>query len=103
MVTFHLVLLAWVFFRAADVGVALAVIGKICAAPATEPFVRPAMRLTCLMGLLLLYEWAQRRQPHAMQVQWWWPTARWAFYYGLVGAILLACQLNYTPFIYFQF
>jgi len=55
------------------------------------------------MGLLLLFEWAQRRQPHAMQVQWWWPTARWAFYYGLVGAILLACQLNYTPFIYFQF
>lgn len=102
LVTFHLVTFAWIFFRANDLTDAWTVLGKIGAAPGV-PFQPPARSMVAYVGLLLVAEWVGRSRPHALHVERLPQPVRWAVYYAVVAVIILKAQLDYTPFIYFQF
>jgi D-alanyl-lipoteichoic acid acyltransferase DltB (MBOAT superfamily) len=102
--TFNLVCFAWIFFRANSMGDALLAIraigtallaGSIGPPPVLGPFLWAA--------LLLAAEWLQGAKPHALQVPAVARPLRWAIYYAMVASILLFANLDYNPFIYFQF
>ena len=102
--TFHLVWFAWIFFRAADAGQAFQIIAKIARAPWEGGFVLPPKIMMACIASLVVVEWLGRASQHALQEIELWPRPlRWAAYYGAVAVILIAAQLNYVPFIYFQF
>ena len=114
--TFHLVLLGWVFFRAASLADATWIVTHVTRIPL---FARPAEPLVgislspfkesnlnvavALIVFLLLAEWAMShgaRRP-AVKVPPVW--LRWPAYYGLVVAILWLGVMGSRSFIYFQF
>jgi alginate O-acetyltransferase complex protein AlgI len=103
VVTFHLVCLAWVFFRASSLPVALTIVSRIATAPLAGGFVRPPFQRFGWVALLLGVEWVQRAYPHGLAIAHWPRPARWAAYYAVVALILAFCYVGYTPFIYFQF
>lgn len=107
LVTFHLVCLTWVFFRAPDFATATEVLTRILswqAATGDLPALIPGQRILLLMGTLVLIDvWQAKRGDHAFMVSWHWvPRAL-----GYAGLILLTLTLgnlfDEVPFIYFQF
>jgi len=106
--TFGLVTLAWVFFRAPDVGAALDILGRLhrgwTLAEAREILARPEAWFGGggVAALLVVDAWRGERAfdellaglPRAV---------RWAGYYLLLAAIYLAAPAREDPFIYFQF
>ena len=104
LLTFHLVCLAWVFFRADSVGDALLILRKIGGRVLSGHFINPGGKsAVALVVPLLAVEWAGRRHTHPINVDPLPRPLRWAIYYSIVAAILLFASVNYTPFIYFQF
>jgi alginate O-acetyltransferase complex protein AlgI len=103
LVTFHLVCLAWVFFRADDAPTAFAILGKIAGAPLTGSFEGPTLKTLEWIGVLVAVEWLQRSQEHGLAIGQMPRRVRWALYYALVYVIFDFCYLDYAPFIYFQF
>ena len=101
--TFHLVWFAWIFFRAANINQAFEIVGKIARAPWTGDFVAPQKTMVLRIVLLLAVEWLGRSRQHGLHIEWAPRPLRWAAYYGVVIIILIGAQLNYVPFIYFQF
>ncbi len=104
LVTFTSVVLAWVFFRAEDLGHAFSYLGGI-ASPSL--FDRPAefsMQLAALIGFFLLIEWVGRRGKYGLEtIGTAWPrVARWSLYYGIMFLIFRFTGKSET-FIYFQF
>jgi alginate O-acetyltransferase complex protein AlgI len=112
--TFTLVLIAWIFFRARDVGTAFNLIGQLLS-PSLFSSPLAALRGFELMGtlgyagvgcaVLLSLEWLQRGKPHALSFDDQTPLLRrWPAYVGIAALVLL---LRYTgeslDFIYFQF
>ena len=102
--TFFLVVIAWIFFRADNVGIAFDYILRIFS---TSLFSVPEILPKKLIAVLLLFylvEWLQRDKQHALQfenVQI--PkVVRWSIYYALVG-VLLFYGGDEQGFIYFQF
>ncbi|MEZ4397618.1 MAG: MBOAT family protein [Candidatus Krumholzibacteriia bacterium] len=106
--TFQLVSVGWVFFRAPDLGGALRVLAGWAGARGAwgPPFVDPNTLAHAALGLalLLLVELVQERSRG--ETAWilgrpaW---ARWAASYGLVLAIVLFGVEQGAQFIYFQF
>jgi alginate O-acetyltransferase complex protein AlgI len=103
LLTFHLVCIAWVFFRAENLRAALEVLGKITGALTSGQFSRPPLRAFVWVALLVAVEWTQRRYPHALTIGHLPLAVRWSVYYLVVMLILLYAHVGYTPFIYFQF
>jgi alginate O-acetyltransferase complex protein AlgI len=101
--TFHLVCLAWVFFRADDAPTAFAILGKMAGAPLSGSFERPPLKALEWIGVLVAVEWLQRSQEHGLAIGQMPRRVRWALYYALVYVIFDFCYLDYAPFIYFQF
>src|SRR5574340_573684 len=104
LVNFHLVLFAWVFFRAANLSDAFLVIRKSAAAIFSGHFTPPPAIMVPLVGILLLVDWVGRAEWGPLGPVAAWPrTMRRLCYYALAAGILLFAHLRYTPFIYFQF
>jgi D-alanyl-lipoteichoic acid acyltransferase DltB (MBOAT superfamily) len=104
VLTFHLTCLAWIFFRANSLGDAVLVLRKIGGSLTFERFVNPGGKIAVvLIGVLLAIEWVGRRYSHPLHLDHWRRPARWAAYYSLVLAILFFANVDYIPFIYFQF
>ncbi|WP_224997301.1 MBOAT family protein [Cesiribacter sp. SM1] len=102
--TFALTVLAWIFFRAENIGHAMSYISEIfstslLAAPEVLPY-----RELGLIALFLLIEWIGREDEYAIaRIGVKWPRlSKWAFYYFLVGAIIVLGDKK-QAFIYFQF
>ncbi|MDX9749805.1 MAG: MBOAT family O-acyltransferase [Flavobacteriales bacterium] len=105
--TFLLVTVAWVFFRAADLGHAVAYCKGMVAHIAWSPGAvllylwRPEM---AMIALLVAVEWARRTLPHPLAGLPFAPPARWVCYMALVLVLLLHVDLSTShEFIYFQF
>ena len=107
LVTFHLVCLTWVFFRAPDFTIAAEMLTRILtwqAATGDLPALIPGQRILLLLGTLVLIDvWQAKRGDHAFMVSWHWvPRAL-----GYAGLILITLTLgnlfDEVPFIYFQF
>ncbi|MBL0127343.1 MAG: MBOAT family protein [Flavobacteriales bacterium] len=99
-----LVVLAWVFFRSADMGSALQYLGGIFSPSLfTVPTVRPLDVLLLILGLVLA-EWAGRRLQHPLQLldRVPWRPVRWLVYYVFI-AVVIGLGGKEQDFIYFQF
>ena len=103
VVIFFLVCLAWIFFRAPSVADALLIIERILVDTDPIAAIRLAATLKLLILGLLVVEWRQRREPHALRIEGLPTWARWLIYYALVLSILQFGGVSYSPFIYFQF
>lgn len=109
LTTFHLVLFAWIFFRAASIREAWVVILNIVRwEPATEPLSAPAglwqFRLALLsIGILLVVHavrslWGGEEKFLRLPVP-----LRWTLYWAAFFAILMFGVVGGGDFIYFQF
>lgn len=108
--TFACVCLGWVFFRAEDVGHALGILRAI-ARDAFDPAAWAMLEthgdylrgVLPLVAIVLLIEWITRRHDHALVLEGWPRTARWALYTVLVWSTLYVMREDPTQFVYFQF
>ena len=103
LLTFHLVLAAWVFFRARDLAQAGHVFSTIAQGIDWHLFIRDALKLKLLIAVLLTVEWMQRGKRHALDVSGLPVPVRWLAYNGLLMVILWLGTFKEAPFIYFQF
>lgn len=106
-VTFHLVLVAWVFFRANSLADALTLLGSAFdgSTPLLVPGVAAYGMALSLLGIaaLLVVHLVERRGALAdvLDTQ---PTAvRWGVYYAMILSIFLFGVFGQQQFIYFQF
>ena len=103
LVTFNVVCLAWIFFRAPDVGIAFEILGRI-GASGPAPLVTPVL-VALTVGTVLMQAIPSRLWRTAEA----WFVARPAVAQGLaLGALVIAAdaavgQQGVAPFIYFQF
>ena len=105
--TFLFVCATWVFFRAASLPDALAVLRRIAAGPWTlqawTAAVNGLAHVALLLPAFVAIEWAYRRERHPLQ----WTAlprpARWLAYSALVWLTLWQSQPAAGAFIYFQF
>jgi alginate O-acetyltransferase complex protein AlgI len=106
--TFHLVVFAWIFFRAANLPDAWLIAGRIFTDFSGRLYMGPSTLTTLLsvllIGLLLGVQWLQQRRRIALYFQGVpFPTpVRWAGYLGMTLGILLLGKSS-SEFIYFQF
>lgn len=109
-VTFVLVLIGWIIFRAESVPQAFHYIGRmfvpsLFARPNTAfacLYLSDALRLLVLIFLMFAVEWRQRNEQHALAHLHSKAAVRWSFYGLLVGCLFLFMGKVET-FIYFQF
>ncbi|TNE53467.1 MAG: MBOAT family protein [Bacteroidetes bacterium] len=107
--TFALVVLAWIFFRAENLGHAIQYFqGLFSSSLFSIPVFEGkgvALVTMILVLFLILIEWKGRSAKHGLeQLGLNWPRAlRWSFYSMIVFLISLFMVTEETPFIYFQF
>lgn len=104
IVTFLVVTIAWVFFRADSIGDAWTYLGGLFSSSLfSKPEVLPFTTFA-FIGLMLLVEWVQRHKKHALEIgSFRWPfVVRWGMYYALL-LIILVFGGDQQEFIYFQF
>jgi len=104
LLTFGLTLIAWVFFRAENLGHAIGYLTEVFSASLfTIPEMKP-YRIILLIILFMGVEWFGREQQFAIEslgAKWKKPL-RWAMYYILAMLIFLFAAKS-QQFIYFQF
>lgn len=109
LITFLLVTLAWVFFRAENIHHAFAYLGEIFSPSFMNvpdfPEGRLALVTVGLLVFFLIVEWIGRTQEYAIAAigNQWPKWLRWSWYYLLIFIIGMFMQTEETPFIYFQF
>ena len=106
--TFCLTVLAWVFFRAENIGHAFSYLSEIFSDSLfTLPYypgIGMTLSIIILIVVFICIEWVGRENEYAIEnfgLQWWKPV-RLTFYYFIVFAILFF-QGEEQQFIYFQF
>jgi D-alanyl-lipoteichoic acid acyltransferase DltB (MBOAT superfamily) len=103
LVTFHVVCLAWVFFRAPDLGTALEVLGRVGASGPSPLVTLPVVFLTVAA---IAVQAVPRRWWHEAEA---WLVARPAIAQGVaLGLVVVAAdaavgQQGVAPFIYYRF
>jgi alginate O-acetyltransferase complex protein AlgI len=105
LLTFSLVMIGWIFFRADDIGQAFVYLSQMFSISLfTTPahFSRPVM---LLVFLFLIVEWLGRKQEFAIAaIGWKWRRPlRWVTYSLLVFLIGMFMKTEKINFIYFQF
>jgi D-alanyl-lipoteichoic acid acyltransferase DltB (MBOAT superfamily) len=109
ILTFHLVCLAWIFFRANSLADALVLLRSLWPLDLSRPGINVALgryELAIALASILFMEAVHLVQRSAAGAAWFrgWPTpVRWGAYYALVFAILILGVFNESEFIYFQF
>lgn len=104
LLTFGLVCLGWIFFRAANVGQAWQIFSTIFSFEDFTPMQVWPVELLYVLGIFVLIEWLGRLGPHPLAlIEKAWPRPlRWSVYIVL---LLMLVYFAGTPqeFIYFQF
>ncbi len=104
-ITFLLVLLAWIFFRAESLTSSIHYIAQLFSPPYFNgalyhgQYVEPL--LFCIV--LIAIEWFQRDKQHGLEIGHWPRPTRWLAYYAVCMALLLFGNFGEVSFIYFQF
>jgi len=107
--TFGLTVLAWIFFRAENLGHAMSYIAEIFSPSLfTIPYIQNlslAIPTILFVIFFVFIEWIGREGQYAIENigSTWKRPLRWGFYSFLIFAIGMFMQTNETPFIYFQF
>jgi D-alanyl-lipoteichoic acid acyltransferase DltB (MBOAT superfamily) len=106
-VTFQLVCLTWIFFRAADLDSAMEILARIVTmqpGTGTLPSMLPGQRILLLIGTLLALDiWQARRGDHAIMVSWHWMARAFGYAALILITLTLGNLVDEVPFIYFQF
>ena len=105
-VTFILILIGWILFRAQSMGQAIDYIEGMIHVKVfyAIPYFFTKTQLWWMIILLLVVEWIQRKQQHGLalcHVKYRW--VRWLIYMSLLFIIGMFMVTEETPFIYFQF
>jgi D-alanyl-lipoteichoic acid acyltransferase DltB (MBOAT superfamily) len=110
LITFHLIAIAWVFFRAKTLGDALLILKKIWLALPTLPGLLPNYPFTAehalgagLIAVLILFELLDERRPVFQRLSAAPVLLRWASYYAGIFALLILGRWQLSEFIYMQF
>lgn len=110
LLTFHLILVSWVFFRATSVGDAVLVLQRIVVAipdlPSVirhYPFSGDHILGVTLIVILMGVETLDERRPLAHRLIAWRRPWRWGLYYCVLGAIVVLGSWQGARFIYMQF
>lgn len=109
-VTFHLILVTWVFFRAASIADAMTVITRVAGSAAALPTMLQARLATgevlfaiALIVVLLAVEVLDERKPLwdrvAPRPTW----VRWSVYYAMIAALIVFGSWQLQNFVYMQF
>jgi len=103
LLTFTLTCIAWIFFRARDVGQALDIFRHLFNKSIISKPVNMGSAFYLIIIGFVIVEWLQRHNEHALElsfIKYTW--IRWAVYYGI--AFIVFYYFNYQQtFIYFQF
>ena len=103
--TFMLVVIGWIFFRADSIEVALGYFKQMCQLETiSASYLIFHYRAFWLCAFMLIVEWIGRSQQHALAnlgLKWKWPV-RYMMYYLIIIIIFLLSGKGQT-FIYFQF
>lgn len=109
LITFTLTVLAWIFFRANDIGHAWSYISEIFSSSLLTmpsfPGMDRALVVFVILVMFVLMEWRGRENQYAVET---FGLSRkrpvkYALYYGIVLLIVLYGNFNENQFIYFQF
>lgn len=108
LVTFNLVCLCWVFFRARNISEALYILKSIFALASPAALLRglahgPNPGVWVMVMGMMMFEVVQRRRPHIVWLEWMSSRVRKCLYAALLLVFFLYGDFNRTPFIYFQF
>ena len=113
VVTFHLVCLGWIFFRANSLGDALFIVQQIAqlnfSPESIEALVVKDLGLAEMLvaiasiGFLLIAHFVLNSQKLSGHIVTFPRSARWAFYYALILGIAFFGVFSQSEFIYFQF
>ena len=109
LLTFGLIVTAWIFFRAENIGHAVSYISEIFSPSlfSIPQFVGRgrAFVVIVLIGIFVLLEWQGREGQYAIDNlgQNWYRPIRWSFYASIIFAIGIFMPSVESPFIYFQF
>ena len=110
IVTFHLVLLTWIFFRANSVTDAFTILKRVATAipelpslVSSYPFDSAQMSGGAMILVLLIVEAITRKKPPAEHLADARLPLRWAGWYGMIVALLLFGRWQETEFIYAGF
>ncbi len=110
LLTFHLILITWVFFRAASIGDALTVISRVLESSAALPAMLRVRVFTgevgfaiALVVVLLAIEVLDERKPLWERVRPLPVPVRWAVYYALIAAVIVFGSWQLQSFVYMQF
>jgi D-alanyl-lipoteichoic acid acyltransferase DltB (MBOAT superfamily) len=110
VVTFHLVLVSWVFFRAASLEDAVVVFTRVAGSIGTLPALLAARLQTAgialsiaLIAVVVGFELLEERRPVWRRLQQRPLVLRWAVYYALAFALILLGRWNVQQFVYMQF
>jgi len=111
--TFGVVCLGWVFFRAKTLADAALILRKIATSVWSQDGLVDLLAFAwrghlaasnlAILLLLVMVEWFSRRQPHPLCCDRLPVAVRWLIYTGLVWSILCLGTFGGTPFIYFRF
>jgi alginate O-acetyltransferase complex protein AlgI len=109
LITFGLTVLAWIFFRADDIGHAMNYLSGIFSISlfAVPEFAGKTFALTTfiLIIIFMIIEWFGREKEFAIEFmgKGWKKKYRYAFYYLIIIAIMIFGNFEDNEFIYFQF
>jgi len=110
LVTFHLILVTWVFFRASSLSDAITVLSSIAASVPELPTLFKAYPITgevylslALIGVLLLIEALDEWRAFWEKLVTRPVYVRWAFYYALLICLVVIGQWGQKQFVYMQF
>lgn len=107
--TFHLVVFAWIFFRANSMGDALYIVRKIASHPLQTPILTPLfgvpdlITVACAVMVLELANMIQLRGAMSSFLDRCPIWVRWPAYYAIMFAIVMLAPQGEKEFIYFQF
>ncbi len=107
--TFSLIVFAWIFFRAENIGHAISYISEIFSSSLFTipkfPDMYNSIVTLLLVGVFILIEWQGREGEFAISHigQNWYRPIRWTFYSLLIFLIGMFMPSVESPFIYFQF
>lgn len=108
LITFHLVVFAWIFFRANNIGDAFVIIQNLQSISLSDKILINgnltefiiAIVAIAFMEIIHLFERGTKLPIYIESKPLW---LRWCWYYTMLFSILLFSVVNKSPFLYFQF
>lgn len=101
--TFLAVVLAFVFFRADSLGLAVDYLGGLFSRPWVPGNLQPLLPMLLACAGLWLIEWVQRKRAYALEIHRLPGALRWGLYAAGIIAFLVFGNFGSQDFIYFQF